>query len=77
MFPSKLGSPTLEETGGGLVEAFTPELREKMVRLEKQNQLLWKRVESAESAAPLRAEEAKGEWAEEGGRGGVSVQGTE
>ena len=62
MFSSKLGSPTLEDTdGGGLVEAFTPELKEKMVRLEKQNQLLWKRVESAESAAPSRAEEAKGE----------------
>lgn len=35
---------------GGLTEAFTPEMREKMVRLEKENQILRRRVESAESA---------------------------
>lgn len=36
--------------GEGLVEAFTPTLREKMVRLEKENQILRRRVETAESA---------------------------
>lgn len=35
---------------GGLTEAYTPEMREKMVRLEKENQILRRRVESAESA---------------------------
>ena len=36
---------------GGLVEAFTPEMREKMVKLEKQNQILQRRVDAAESAS--------------------------
>lgn len=35
---------------GGLMEAFTPDMREKMVRLEKENQILRRRVETAESA---------------------------
>ena len=39
-----------EEGVGGVVEAFTPELREKMVRLEKENQILRKRLDSAESS---------------------------
>ena len=55
MFSSKLREESIDGSlgggrlGGGLVEAFTPELKEKMVRLEKQKQLLWKRVEDAES----------------------------
>lgn len=36
---------------GGVVEAFTPELREKMMRMEKEIQILRRRVEAAESAA--------------------------
>ena len=36
--------------GLGLVEAYTPERRENMVRLEKENEILRKRLESAESA---------------------------
>lgn len=41
--------------GRGLVEAFTPEMKEKMMRLEKQNQILRKRVENAESATPVES----------------------
>ena len=33
------------------MEAFTPALREKMMRLEKENQILRRRVETAESAS--------------------------
>lgn len=36
---------------GGLMEAFTPEMREKMVKLEKENQILQRRVDAAESAS--------------------------
>ena len=44
--------PDLGDIGGvcGLTEAYTPELREKMVRLDKENQILRKRLESVESA---------------------------
>lgn len=46
--------------GSGLVEAFTPEMREKMVRLEKENQLLWRRVETAESTPSRAVAEGRG-----------------
>lgn len=39
-------------TSFGLMEAYTPELREKMVRLEKENEILKRRLET-ESEAPL------------------------
>ncbi len=32
------------------MEAFTPEMKEKMYKLEKENQILHRRVENAESA---------------------------
>lgn len=51
------GSPTAFDSpdagvgvAGGVLEAFTPEMREKMVKLEKENQILHRRVDAAESA---------------------------
>ncbi len=51
-----LGSFSEPDLGGvsggvGLVEAYTPELREKMVRLEKENQILRRRLENSESTS--------------------------
>ena len=49
-------SPSLDQPdiGGsfGLMEAFTPELRERMARLEKENEILHRRLES-DMEAPL------------------------
>ena len=56
------GGESLEGVSGGVVEAFTPELREKMVRMEKEVQILRRRVETAESAA------------QEGGKGSSESQ---
>ena len=38
--------------GVGLVEAYTPELREKMVKLEKENQILRRRLDSSDTSYP-------------------------
>ena len=52
-------SPSLDHPdlgGGGLgwAEAFTPELREKMVRLEKENEILKQRLErDVDSESPI------------------------
>lgn len=35
---------------GGVIEAFTPEMREKVVKLEKENQILRRRLDSANAA---------------------------
>ncbi len=43
--PTGLDSPDMGGHGIGLLEAFTPELREKMARLDKENQILRKRLE--------------------------------
>ena len=51
--PRRVGSFSEPDVGGtlgtGLEEAYTPELREKMVRLEKANQILRRRLDSTES----------------------------
>lgn len=39
--------------GLGLNEAFTPELREKMVKLEKENEILKRRLENSGADSPL------------------------
>ena len=51
---SPVDTPDIGGHGLGLMEAFTPELREKMVRLEKENQIMRKRLETeAEAVAPV------------------------
>ena len=48
-------SPSLDQPDAGsfgLLEAFTPELREKMARLEKENEILHRRLET-EAESPL------------------------
>ncbi len=47
-----LDSPDAGGHSLGLLEAFTPELREKMVRLEKENQILLRRIEREVEATP-------------------------
>lgn len=52
--PRPAGSPTsIEQTDLGLAQAYTPELREKMVRLKKQNEILTRRLDSVSSESPL------------------------
>ena len=52
-----LDQPDLGGVAGGLglEEAFTPELREKMTKLEKENEILKRRLDSsmAETESPL------------------------
>ena len=49
---TSFNEPDMGGAGVGVVEAFTPEMREKMVRMEKEIQILRRRVETAESASP-------------------------
>ena len=57
--PLRHQTPSLDQPDlgdvGGLHEAFTPELREKMVKLEKENEILRRRLESGstEVESPL------------------------
>ena len=46
MEPPTPGSLDHADLGSALNEAFTPEMREKMVRLEKENEILRRRLES-------------------------------
>ncbi len=58
--PSQERVPLLDQpdfggvAGGlGLQEAFTPELKEKMVKLEKENEILKRRLESGATESAL------------------------
>ena len=75
MEPPTPGSLDNPDFGSSLNEAFTPEMREKMVRLEKENEILRRRLaDGGEMAVEVGGGRGGG-----GGGGGVStvVQGEE
>ena len=53
MFALRQESSSLDQPDIGLMEAYTPELREQMLRLEKENEILKRRLDSGvESPIP-------------------------
>ena len=67
MEPPTPGSLEHIDLGSALGEAFTPEMRERMARLEKENEILRRRLAETERA---REEGRGGGGGSEGGREG-------
>ena len=74
MEPPTPGSLDLPDLGSALHEVFTPEMREKMVRLEKENEILRRRLAEPGDSSGV---EGRGVVSVRGGGGVVSVRGGE
>ena len=74
MEPPTPGSLDLPDLGSALHEVFTPEMREKMVRLEKENEILRRRLAEPGDSSGV---EGGGVVTVRGGGGVVSVRGGE
>lgn len=73
--PSSVDHPDFGDVGG-LQEVFTPELKEKMVKLEKENQILRRRLESSspDTESPLGVSTASGDLCEKVAEQEAAVQ---
>ena len=72
MEPPTPGSLDLPDLGSALHEVFTPEMREKMVRLEKENEILRRRLAEPGDSSGV---EGGGVVTVRGGGGVVTVRG--